>query len=413
MNLRLPDSLQTVPAAVQSFPETVRQANPRTRLILGVIGIIALVLGILYLRGVFSPAPVVKKPPVAVRVGEASRKSVLITERTVGTIVANATVSVTAQVSGQIVSVNFKEGDIVKKGDVLFQLDPRPFQAALAQAQANTARDQATLVSDQKDAGRYAALIKLGASSQQQTDVAIATAKAMAATVAADKAAADAAKLNLTYSTVRAPVDGKTGPILIQIGNLVSANQANPLVTIAQIHPVKVSFFLPQTDLPRIQQRMAENKMQATIQVQGQGGKVLEAPVDFVSNAVSNMTGTIELRATFDNLDNVLVPGQLADTTVSLGEIDNATIVPHDAVNLGPDSSYVWFVDKQSKAQMRKVQVLNDDGTVAAVQGPVKPGDRLITDGAMQVVQGTTVAIKKTPPGGNQQNPTQIPAGAQ
>jgi multidrug efflux system membrane fusion protein len=316
-------------------------------------------------------------------------------------------------VSGQIVSVNFKEGDIVKKGDVLFQLDPRPFQAALAQAQANTARDQATLVSDQKDAVRYAALIKLGASSQQQTDVAIATAKAMAATVAADKAAADAAKLNLTYSTVRAPVDGKTGPILIQIGNLVSANQANPLVTIAQIHPVKVSFFLPQTDLPRIQQRMAENKMQATIQVQGQGGKVLEAPVDFVSNAVSNMTGTIELRATFDNLDNVLVPGQLADTTVSLGEIDNATIVPHDAVNLGPDSSYVWFVDKQSKAQMRKVQVLNDDGTVAAVQGPVKPGDRLITDGAMQVVQGTTVAIKKAPPGGNQQNPTQIPAGAQ
>jgi multidrug efflux system membrane fusion protein len=295
---------------------------------------------------------------------------------------------------------------------VLFQLDPRPFQAALSQAQANTARDQATLVSDEKDAVRYSALIKLGAASQQQTDVAIAAAKAEAATVAADKAAADAAKLNLTYSTIRSPVDGKTGPILIQIGNLISANQSNPLVTIAQIHPVKVSFFLPQTDLPRIQQRMAENRMEAAIQVQGQGGQKLKAPVDFVSNAVSNMTGTIELRATFPNLDNVLVPGQLADTSVSLGEIDNATVVPHDAVNLGPDSSYVWLVDKQMKAQMRKVQVLNDNGAIAAVKGPVKPGDKLITDGALRVVQGTKVVIKKNLPG-NQQSTAQAPTGAQ
>ena len=413
MNLRLPDSLQTVPAAVQSFPETVRKANPRTRLIWGVLGIAAIILGIMYLNGDFSPAPEKKTPPAPVRVGEASTKTVIITEHTVGTIVANATVAVTAQVSGQIVSVNFKEGDIVKKGDVLFQLDPRPFQAALAQAQAATARDQATLVSDEKDAVRYSALIKLGASSQQQTDVAIATAKAMAATVAADKAAADAAKLNLTYSTVRSPVDGKTGPILIQIGNLIAANQANPLVTIAQIHPVKVSFFLPQTDLPRIQQRMAENRMQAAIQVQGQGGELLKAPVDFVSNAVSNMTGTIELRATFPNLDNVLVPGQLADTTVSLGQIDNAVIVPHDAVNLGPDSSYVWVINKQLKAQMVKVQVLNDDGTIVAIKGPVKPGDKVITDGGLRVVQGTKVVIKKNLPGAAAQSSTQAPAGAQ
>ena len=234
----------------------------------------------------------------------------------------------------------------------------------------------------------------------------------MAATVVADKAAADAAKLNLVYSTVRSPVDGKTGPILIQIGNLVAANQTNPLVTIAQIHPVKVSFFLPQTDLPRIQQRMAQNKMQATIHVQGQGGDVLTAPVDFVSNAVSNTTGTIELRATFANLDNVLVPGQLADTTVSLGEIDNATVVPHDAINQGPDGSYVWVVDKNMQAQMRAVTVLNDDGTTAAVQGPVKPGDKVITDGALRVVQGSKVVIKKNLPG-NPQSTTQAPAGAQ
>lgn len=412
MNLRLPESLQTAPAAVQNFPESVRKANPRTRLIWGVVGIAVIIAGILYLHGDFSPTPEKKTPPAPVRVAQATRKTVIVMEHTVGTIIANATVAVTAQVSGQIVSVNFKEGDIVKKGDVLFQLDPRPFQAALAQAQAATSRDAATLVSDQKDAARYAALIKLGAATQQQTDIAIATAKAMAATVAADKAAADAAKLNLTYSTVRSPVDGKTGPILIQIGNLVAANQINPLVTIAQIHPAKVSFFLPQTDLPRIQQRMAENRMEAAIQVQGPGGELLKAPVNFVSNAVSNMTGTIELRATFPNLDNALVPGQLADTAVSLGQIDNATVVPHDAVNLGPDSSYVWVVDRQMKAQMRKVQVLNDDGATAAVKGPVKPGDNVIIDGGLRVVPGTKVVIRKTPPGASQST-AQAPAGAQ
>jgi len=308
--------------------------------------------------------------------------------------------------------VNFKEGDIVHKGDVLFQLDPRPFQAAVNQAEATTARDRATLVSDQKDAIRYTTLQKMGAASGQQADQAVAASKAMAATVVSDKAATDAAKLNLAYSTVVSPIDGKTGPILIQIGNLVSANGANPLVTIAQIHPVKVSFFLPQSDLPRIQQRMAENKMLVTLQMQGEGGVTIKAPVDFVSNAVSNQTGTIELRATFPNLDNALVPGQLADTGVSLGELDNATVVPHDAINLGPDSSYVWVVSKQMKAQMVKVAVLNDDGTIAAVKGAVKPGDKVITDGGLRVVPGATVVIKKTPPGGQQQK-QQAAAGAQ
>ena len=401
----------TVPAAIQNFPDTMRRANPRTRLILGIVAAVLVIAAIWYL--VTPAAPVApKKPAAPVRVGQVFTKTITISDHTVGTIIANATVQVTAQVQGQIVSVNFKEGDFVNKGDVLFQLDPRPFQAALEQANATTARDQATLISDNKDAVRYATLAKIGAASTQQADQAVAAAKAMAATVVADKASVDAAKLNLTYSTVRSPIDGKTGPILIQIGNLVAANGTSPLVTIEQVHPVKVSFFLPQTDLPQIQQRMAENKMVATLQVQGQGGKTLSAPVDFVSNAVSNQTGTIELRATFPNLDNTLVPGQLADTSVSLGQIDNATVVPHDAVNLGQDSSFVWVVDRKSTAQMRKVTVLNDDGTIAAIKAPVKVGDRVITEGALSVVQGTKVSIKKALPG-NQTNPDQAPPGAQ
>ena len=382
---------------MQGFPDAVRQANPRTRVIAGMIGIVLVIVIVWRIVVLLTPAPTPKVPSSApVRVALATHKTVIISDHTVGTIVANATVQVTAQVAGQIMSVNFKEGDIVHKGDVLFQLDPRPFQAALAQAQANMARDQATLVSDQKDAIRYTTLQKMGAASGQQTDQAVAAAGAMAATVVADKAMVDSARLNLAYSTVKSPVDGKTGPILIQIGNLIAANQANPLVTIAQIHPVKISFFLPQTDLPqRIQQRMAQNNMIATLHIQGEGGRTLSAPVDFVSNEVSNQTGTIELRATFANEDNALVPGQLADTSVSLGQIDNATVVPHDAVNLGPDKSYVWVVDKQSKAQMKDVDVLNDDGTLAAVKGDVKPGDQLIVDGALRVIAGAKVSVKK------------------
>ena len=395
MNIRLPDSLQTAPRTVGDFSDTVRQASPRTRVIAGMAGIVAVILVVWWVVGLLTPTPEKKVPSAPVRVAQAARQTVIISEHTVGTIVANAMVQVTAQVSGQIMSVKFKEGDIVKKGDVLFQLDPRPFQAALDQAVANMNRDQATLVSNQKDAVRYTTLQKMGAISGQQTDQVVAAAKAMAATVGADKALVDTARLNLQYSTVKSPVDGKTGPILIQIGNLVAANQANPLVTIAQIHPVKISFFLPQTDLPRIQQRMAQNRMNVTLHMQGEGGETLTQPVDFVSNAVSNQTGTIELRATFPNLDNVLVPGQLADTSVSLGQIDNATVIPHDAVNLGPDKSYVWLVDKQSKAQMVDVDVLNDDGTVAAIKGKVKPGDRVIVDGALRVVNGAKVSVKK------------------
>jgi multidrug efflux system membrane fusion protein len=381
----------------------------RMRLILSIGGISLAIVLAWWITGVLMRAPRPHAPTAPVEVAQAQRKAVTVLEDTMGTILANATVQVTAQVSGQIVAVGFKEGDVVHRGDTLFQLDPRLFQAALDQAEANMKRDQATLANDQKDAMRYTKLLALDSASAQQTSQAVAVAKAMAATVVADKAAVNTAKLNLMYSTIKAPVDGKTGPILIQVGNLVTANQANPLVTIAQIHPVKVSFFLPQKDLPRIQQQMADGDMVAMIKVEGSGGKTLSAPVDFVGNAVSNQTGTIELRATFPNLDNVLVPGQLVDTSVTLNRLDNATVVPHEAVNQGPDGAYLWAVDSRMKAQMVPVDVIYDDGVQSAIQGQVKPGDRVITVGAMRVVQGTEVSIAGAGPGERQQQP---PAGA-
>jgi multidrug efflux system membrane fusion protein len=420
MDVRLPHS-ERPPEAVYEKP-FARAAKPATAVQpmsykrwRPIVGIVAAILAALVLWRILAPgqthAP--KQPPAPVRVATAQTRTVVIQEHTVGTILPNATVQVTAQVGGQLVATHFKEGDFVRKGDLLFELDPRPFQAALAQANAMQARDQASLTSAHNDAIRYAALAQQGAASKSQADQFTAQAKALEATVAADRANAQTARLNLIYSQIHSPVDGKTGPILVQQGNLIAANGTNPLVTIMQVHPVKVSFFLPQSDLPRIQQRMAAHNMTVAIHVRGQGGGVRTAPVDFVGNAVSNQTGTIELRATFPNLDNVLVPGQLTDVSVSLGQLNNAVVVPHDAVNLGPNSSFVWVVDNRSTAQMVNVNLLNDDGTTAAVSGPVKPGDRVITDGALRVVQGGKVRMAQGHAGQASHQPSQAPAGAQ
>ena len=392
MNIRLPDSLQAAPAAVKGFPETVRQAHPRTRLILGIVGaLIALVLVWSVVNALTTPAEHVKPPP-PVRVGTVTQSNVTAYEQTIGTIIANATVNVTARVDGQLDSAAFTEGQMVKAGDILFRLDPRPFQAALAQAKATMARDQASLASANNDAKRYSILAGMGAASSSQRDQFVAQAKALTATVAADKAAVDTAALNLQFSVITSPVDGKTGPILIQPGNLIKANDTNALVTITQIHPVKVSFFLPQSDLPRIQQRMAAGDLTADVQAHDAEQTRESAKVDFVGNAVSATTGTIELRATFPNADDKLVPGQVVDVSVALDQFRNSLVTPHDAVNVGPDGRYVYAIEN-GNAVLVPVNVLYDNGTIAAVQGKLKSGQKVVTDGQLRVVPGKPVTI--------------------
>ena len=299
---------------------------------------------------------------------------------------------VTTDVSGTVLEVDVREGQEVRAGDVLFRLDPKPFEAALAHANAATARDQASLASANNDAKRYSILAKMGAASSSQRDQFVAQAQALTATVKADKAQADMAALNLQWSVIRSPVDGKTGPILIQPGNLIKANDTNPLVTITQTHPVKVSFFLPQSDLPQIQQRMAAGTLVANIQAHNATQTRESAKVDFVGNAVSANTGTIELRATFPNTDDRLVPGQVVDVAVALNQFDNVIVVPHDAVNVGPNGRYVYALENDN-AVLVPVNVLNDDGKVAAVQGKLKVGQIVITDGQLRVIPGKPVTI--------------------
>jgi len=419
MNIRPSNLLQG--DVLERPPSQVQARGRGVRLALMLVGL--LILGFVAWRIWGSPAPQPKvAAPPPVRIALVQRKSVTALQHSIGTVVSLATVQVTSLVTGELLSTGFTEGQIVHAGQLLFQIDPKPFAAALAQARATLARDQATAANAQLDMARYTALAAQGAATGQQRDTAIATAKAADATVLADRAAVQTAQLNLGYTKIVSPITGKTGPILIQPGNLITANNtASPLVTLTQLEPIKVSMFLPQSDLPLIQQQMAEHRLQmrvnptagqttAPAQINGGTAPVtlprpstaglapLTAPVDFVGNEVDPKTGTVELRATFPNTDFRLVPGQLVDAAASLSSFPNAIVVPREAVNIGPDSRYVFVVAAGNRAEMRPVTVLNDDGVNAVIQGAVKPGDRVITEGQLRVIPNEPVQVLKSGP---------------
>lgn len=367
------------------------QGAKRRVLSSGLFGALALILAVGVL--VYFTRP---KPPehgkasagAPVRIGKVERRSMAVIERSAGSVMAETFVQVFPLVTGEIKQQGFREGQFVNKGDLLFQIDPDPYRAAVDQARGTYEKDRALLRNAKLDQQRFETLYKQDSTSQQARDTAIASADVLAATVVADKAALDTAQLNLGYTQIRAPITGKTGPVLVQPGNIViGTSQVTALVTIAQVKPIKISFNLPQSDLPRVQRQQREGKLIARIE-----NLDLAAPVDFVGNAVNAQSGTIELRATFKNEDLALVPGQLVQVVVELGELPDALVLPRDAVNDSPGGSYVFAVE-QNKAVVKPVDVLFDDGAKAAVVGALNPGDVVITEGQLRVDAGGAVNV--------------------
>ena len=334
-----------------------------------------------------------------VRVAKVTRHDMPVVEHALGVVVANTLVQVTARVQGIVDAANFKEGQFVKKNDLLFQIDPRAFEAALDQARGVWARDEASLKNAMRDKQRYEALHNQGAISDQLRAASATNADVAAATVAADKAAVKIAELNLGYTRIRSPVDGKTGPVLVQPGNMVAANGTTTLVSIAQVQPVKVSFNLPESDIPLILARQRVKPLIAALDLQGKDGKALVAQVDFTSNAVNDQSGTIELRATFDNAELSLVPGQLVNVTVELNNLPNALIVPRTAINDGPLGPYIYTV-KDGKATQHDVKLLFDDTKNVAIKSDVRPGDLVIVEGQLRVEANGSVEILPPAKGG-------------
>ena len=326
-----------------------------------------------------------------VHVAPVEVRSMSVVERTIGTVLANSTVSVNARIQGQMIKAYFKEGQMVKAGDVLFQIDPRPYQATYDNTLASMATAKAK-------ADRYARLKAQNAIAGQEFD------DAQAAYLEA-KAAVESARLNVEFTTIRAPVSGKTGPMLVQPGNMVAASTAStsavPLVTLNEIQPVKISMALPQSDLPRIQQMQRTKGLTVNVALHDAGGEDIKIPVNFISNAVTGNTGTIELRASYPNENLSLVPGQLVDVVVALAEIPNATQVPREAVNTGPEGQFVYAI-KDGTAQQVPVKVLFDDGVYNAVSGTLKKGDQVIVEGQLRVIPGAKVSVTgaKKKPGG-------------
>jgi multidrug efflux system membrane fusion protein len=387
MNVQM-TPLQTPP--VRDDRDDEDSGRGRTYAIGGVALLLALG-GFWYFTHKSAPAPrrVMAAP---VHVAPVEVRSMSVVERTIGTVLANSTVSVNARIQGQMIKAAFKEGQMVKAGDILFQIDPRPYQATYDNATASMATAKAK-------ADRYARLKAQNAIAGQEFD------DAQAAYLEA-KAAVESARLNVEFTTIRAPVNGKTGAMLVQPGNMVAASTAStsavPLVTLNEIQPVKISIALPQSDLPRIQEMQRTKGLTVNVALhEAGGGNDIKIPVNFISNAVTGNTGTIELRASYPNDDLALVPGQLVDVVVALAEIPNAIQVPREAVNTGPDGQFVYAI-KDDTAQQVPVKVLFDDGVMDAVSGNLKKGDQVIVEGQLRVIPGAKVSITgaKKKPGG-------------
>ena len=355
----------------------------------------AILLAVAALAAVVTCSP---KPPAAapeavpVRVGTVQQKAVPVQIRNIGTVQPFTAVAVKALVSGEILQVHFREGQSVRRGDLLFSIDPRPYQAALAQAEAALARDRAMWTNADTDVKRYEDLVKKDYVTRQQYDSVKANAEATQATVRADQAAVERARLDLSYCSIRSPIDGRTGSVMVQVGNVVKPNDVT-LVTINQVAPIYVSVAVPERDLPEIRQRQAQNRLSVTAEDATSGKSLARGNLTFIDNAVDRTTGTILLKATFTNEDNALWPGEYVNAVLILATEPNAIVAPLGAVQNGQQGSYVYVVKPDNTVESRPVTPgrLIADGTV--IQKGLSAGERVVTDGQLRLQPGSKVEI--------------------
>ena len=331
-------------------------------------------------------------PPAPVRIGEVKRLDVPKDLAAIGHVEPVTTVAVKPRVGGQVTSVGFREGEDVAAGSLLFQIDPRPFEAALAEAKANLARDRARLSEAEQTLKRYEELIQKEYITREQYDQAKANVEALKATSQADDATIDNARLNLEYCRITAPAAGRTGGLLVHPGNVVKANDDKPLVVINQIEPVYVSFAVPESAFDEVQKRFAESKLD--VSATPAAGKAHTGTLTFLDNAVDAATGMILLKASFPNRDRALWPGQYVNVTLTLSVDEGATVAPVEALQTGQAGTFVWLVKPDLTVEVRPVNVKRRWGPWALVASGLAPGDKVVTDGQIRLAPGTRVVEK-------------------
>ena len=336
-----------------------------------------------------------QKPPeekVPVAVATAVQKDVPVEIRVIGNVIPVSTVQVRALVGGQLDRVWFTEGDEVKRGQRLFTIDPRPYEAALAQAKANLARDEANLKNAEAEQARYADLVKKDYVTHEDFDRISAAAESARAVTAADRAAVQNADLQLSYCDIRSPLDGRTGQLVVHQGNLVKANDTTPLVVINQVQPVNVQFAIPERQLADLRARGFAN-VPVTATPQGTA-RVENGKLAFVDNTVDATTGTINLKASFPNSDRALWPGQYVNVAVTLSTLSAATVIPAQAVQNGQHGQYVYVVNGDKSVDMRPVNIVQQVDQSVVVNKGVQPGDSVVTDGQLRLTPKSHVEIK-------------------
>lgn len=329
-----------------------------------------------------------------VRIAKVSQQTVPVRVDAIGTVQANSVVQIKSRVEGQIMSAGFKEGQIVRKGDLLFQIDPRPFQAQLKQAEANRARDMAQLEKAKSDLERYSALSNKGYSSQQRFEEARAAVDVYTAAIRAGEQAIEIARLNLEFATIEAPVTGRAGSILVYPGNLVEANKDPPLVTINETQPIHVGFSVPEQYLAEIKRRMAGGRLRVGVTIPEDKGPPISGQVTFVDNQVDVQTGTILLKATFPNADDRLTPGQFVNVSMTLSSLENAVVIPSRALQINQNGPFVFVVKEDKTVDMRPVEVGPQAGDITVILEGAAPGETVVTDGQLRLSPGSKVAPK-------------------
>jgi multidrug efflux system membrane fusion protein len=368
--------------------------------VLGIL-VAATVAAGLFLFGSCSKRPIARQqaraennPGVPVMVATVQQKETSIEVGSFGNVEAYASVDVKAQVTGILTQVHFAEGQMVKKGDLLLSIDPRQPQAALNMAQANLEKDQAQLKNAEKEAARQTELFQKGIASQNDYDNSTTAVEVLRAVVSADKAAIENAALQLDYCSIRSPIDGCTGSLRVNQGNLVKANDVS-VVNIMQIDPIYVSFWIPQQNLPTIQKHMAINNLNVRVSRPGEDEQPIHGVLSLVDNAVDVGSRTIHLRATFSNKDQRLWPGQYVDVVLTIAHEPNSVVAPSQAVQTGQNGRFVYVVKSDQTVEARPVMVKRTINNESVVEG-VLPDEVVVTDGQLRLVPGAKVQVKNS-----------------
>lgn len=360
----------------------------------------ALLIGLIWYLSRHQPLPRGGRFGEAQSVGIATVRegAMPITVNALGTATPLATVTVRPQVSGPVIRFNFTEGQMVKKGDVLAEIDPRPFQAALDQARGQLERDRATLANAKTDLARYQNLWNQKAISEQQLATQRATVKQDAGVVAADQANVDSAQLNLSYTRIRSPIDGRAGIRLVDVGNLVQAGQADGIVVITQMQPMSVLFSIPEDQISSIMSRLSSGAtLTADAYDRSQTRKLASGTLAAVDSVIDTATGTVKLRAMFDNKKGELFPNQFVNIRLIVDTLQNQTLVPTAAIQRGAQGTFVFVVNPDKTVSMRGVETGPTDGTSTVITRGLKPGDTVVVDGADRLSDGSAIEIPAAP----------------